>query len=182
MDRETFARIVAGDWTEDLTRAEAEAFETLLNDAECQDLVAKAEHDLDDLAAQWEPPEPNWDRVTLAIKSELNQPQNVITPNFGGSSVESTWNSPAVFAMAAAVLFLAGITFVLGSLGPGGNPASQEGMAVTIDKRPAVAASKVLVLPKPAAEVLTLEASQGFQASQSVLDDDLLVVVLEQDS
>ncbi len=178
MDRETFARIVAGDWTEDLTRAEAEAFETLLNDAECQDLVAKAEHDLDDLAAQWEPPEPNWDRVTLAIKSELNQPQNVITPNFGGSSVESTWNSPAVFAMAAAVLFLAGITFVLGSLGPG----NTGGMAMVGPKKPVPAVSKALELPKPAAEVVTLEAGQGFRASQSVLDDDLLVVVLEQDS
>lgn len=197
MDCKTLTTIFAGERADDLSAAESQAFEQHLDAcAPCRERLAGAERTLDDLAAQWEPPQPSeleWARVTRDLRAELDRPVLQMTPPVLAAPRR---NLELLFAMAAAVLFLLGVAFVLSSQ-DGRNGLSSESVGMATDdapgkkkkgtktdgkqntSQPKVTVSEIKLTPPPA-EVVELEAAEGFAAEHELIGDDLLLITIRE--
>ena len=157
MDCAALKHIFAGDRQEDLTPAEAVAFEAHLDAcAACREGLADAEGQLDALAGDWAPPEPDdaaWARVTRAVETQAAR----------GVARGRPSGAPALLAAAAGLLLAFGITLlaVFSSGEPGGVPSSTSGIP-----------------PAPIAEV-SIEAGEGFEASYQELEGGVWCVVVQ---
>jgi hypothetical protein len=107
MDCTTLQAIFSGARQDDLSDAEAAAFEQHLRACDpCREKLAEAEEQLAPLVDSMEPPavpDAAWDRVTRAVKAEAARP--VLTVHAGGGASKA----PRWIAIAAAFLLAAGL-------------------------------------------------------------------------
>jgi hypothetical protein len=114
MDCSDLAKIFAGDHEADLEGSQDRLFTDHLSAcAACRDTLAGAEGQLDTLVQLVEPeplPDAAWDRVTAAIRTELEQAPITSFEDVRARRKRSPM--PVFLAAVAAVLFLVGVAFM----------------------------------------------------------------------
>lgn len=194
MDEQLFERVLAGEHGEDLSPAEAEAFEAWLDSERGRELLAAAEGELDPLADAFDPADPGpeaWARVEEAIRAQAAQPIAaapssgvVVTPP--QHQPQASWGFTAL--VAAGLLFVAAIGLMaLGPQQPGGGTDSLGAVSTRVldngaperpSQDPFAGEAAVAPAEAPAATVADLEAGAGYQADSELIDQALLVITI----
>lgn len=183
---ELFEAVLAGEHGEDLSPAEAEAFEAWLGTERGQAALAAAEDELNPLAEAFDPADPGaeaWAAVEGKIMQGVRDggvedsgvivrpPQLAAERNWGGTAL-----------LAAGLLFAAAIGLI--SMGPGEGKGRGGGLNFLPPtpgaQAPLVAVPQNLAPPSgEPARVESMEPGEGYEAESAIVDSALLVITVQ---
>jgi hypothetical protein len=181
---ELFEAVLAGEHGEDLTPAEAKAFEAWLGTERGQAALATAEDELNPLADSFDPADPGADawaavegKIMEGVRKGAVEDSGVIVrpPEL---AAERNWGGLAL--LAAGLLFAAAIGLI--SMGPGDGKGKGGGLGMIKVKPPAPLSAEPQTLAPPSgapARVESLEAGEGYEAESAIVDSALLVITVQ---
>jgi len=183
---ELFEAVLAGEHGEDLTPAEAKAFEAWLGSERGQAALATAEDELNPLAETFDPADPGveaWTAVEAKIMQGVRdggvEDSGVIVRPPQLSS-QNSWGGTAL--LAAGLLFAAAVGLI--AMGPGEGKGKNPGLGhLMVSPTPSllVAAPDAPLAPPSGdpARVDSLEAGEGYEAESAIVDSALLVITVQ---